>query len=269
MSDPMISPMISPMSDLRVRGGSCDVDVTTGLVATSSTGRVLDAAGLTVLPGVIDLQVNGVAGIDITAEPTRLWEAGAALASYGITAWVPTVITSAPRGPDDLPGAQGRAPRALAATSFRGAGRRLVEGRGSPDGDHRTRAARRDRRHRGAGLPRRGRLAGAHRRRHSRRARRGGRGGAVRDPPRQRDAVDGGSRAGTRRGRARWHRPGGRGHRRRPPPPPVCRRRDVGGARTGAVPLGLRHHGGARPARRSRPTGRPGRRRRRGRRPPA
>ena len=92
----MSDPMISPMSDLRVRGGSRDVDVTTGLVATSSTGRVLDATGLTVLPGMIDLQVNGVAGIDITAEPTRLWEAGAALASYGITAWVPTVITSGP-----------------------------------------------------------------------------------------------------------------------------------------------------------------------------
>lgn len=82
--------------DLRVRGGSRDVDIAGGTVVASSDGPVLDASGLTVLPGVIDLQVNGVAGIDLTAEPTRLWEAGAALASYGITAWLPTVITSAP-----------------------------------------------------------------------------------------------------------------------------------------------------------------------------
>lgn len=90
------------MADLLVRGGSRDVAIADGLVATSAPpdAPVLDAAGLTVLPGVIDLQVNGVAGIDLTAEPARLWEAGAALASYGVTAWLPTVITSDPRARD-------------------------------------------------------------------------------------------------------------------------------------------------------------------------
>lgn len=94
------------MADLLVRGGSRDVTIAGGLVAPSVTGAapgdapVLDAAGLTVLPGVIDLQVNGVAGIDLTAEPARLWEAGAALASYGVTAWLPTVITSDPGARD-------------------------------------------------------------------------------------------------------------------------------------------------------------------------
>lgn len=55
---------------------------------------VLDAAGLVVAPGLVDLQVNGAAGIDITAEPERLWEVGAALVRHGVTAFVPTVITA-------------------------------------------------------------------------------------------------------------------------------------------------------------------------------
>ena len=88
------------MPDLLVRGGSRDVAIAGGLITASGSapgdGPVLDARGLTVLPGVIDLQVNGVTGIDLTTEPARLWEAGAALASYGVTAWLPTVITSDP-----------------------------------------------------------------------------------------------------------------------------------------------------------------------------
>lgn len=48
-------------------------------------------------PGLIDLQVNGFAGIDVngpdvTAE--RILEATAALARVGVTTWVPTVVTA-------------------------------------------------------------------------------------------------------------------------------------------------------------------------------
>jgi N-acetylglucosamine-6-phosphate deacetylase len=48
------------------------------------------------VPGLVDLQVNGAAGIDLTAEPHRLWEVAAALPAYGVTAFAPTVITSDP-----------------------------------------------------------------------------------------------------------------------------------------------------------------------------
>lgn len=75
-------------------GEPASVAVRSGVVADSSDGPVLDAVGLTVLPGLVDLQVNGAAGIDVTAEPTRLWEVAAALPSYGVTAFLPTVITS-------------------------------------------------------------------------------------------------------------------------------------------------------------------------------
>lgn len=92
------------MSDLLVQGGRSadgaprDVAIHDGRVVEpdSAAGPTYDARGLTVLPGLIDLQVNGVAGIDITREPERLWEAAAALPSYGVTVFLPTVITSAP-----------------------------------------------------------------------------------------------------------------------------------------------------------------------------
>lgn len=92
------------MSNLLVRGGRgadgspADVAIAGGRIVEPGrlAGPTYDAAGLTVLPGLIDLQVNGVAGIDLTLEPERLWEAAAALPAYGVTAFLPTVITSAP-----------------------------------------------------------------------------------------------------------------------------------------------------------------------------
>lgn len=57
---------------------------------------VLDAAGAMVAPGLVDLQCNGAAGVDLRAEPERLWEASAALPRWGVTSWLPTIVTSAP-----------------------------------------------------------------------------------------------------------------------------------------------------------------------------
>jgi N-acetylglucosamine-6-phosphate deacetylase len=82
---------------LRVVGGSVDVSISAGVVVDGvGTGAAYDATGLSVLPGLIDLQVNGAAGIDLTLEPTRLWEVAAALPRYGVTAFLPTIITSSP-----------------------------------------------------------------------------------------------------------------------------------------------------------------------------
>ncbi|HYF74548.1 MAG TPA: N-acetylglucosamine 6-phosphate deacetylase, partial [Nocardioides sp.] len=53
-----------------------------------------------VVSGLVDAQVNGAAGIDLTAEPDRLWEVAAALPAYGVVAFVPTVITSDPAARD-------------------------------------------------------------------------------------------------------------------------------------------------------------------------
>ena len=54
----------------------------------------LDATGLLVAPGFIDLQCNGAVGVDVTSEPERMADLAAALPRWGVTAWLPTVVTS-------------------------------------------------------------------------------------------------------------------------------------------------------------------------------
>ncbi len=56
----------------------------------------LDASNLVVAPGFLDLQCNGAVGVDLTAEPERMWEVAGALPRWGVTAWLPTVVTSSP-----------------------------------------------------------------------------------------------------------------------------------------------------------------------------
>ncbi len=55
---------------------------------------VLDAAGMFVVPGFIDMQFNGGFGSDFTADPTAIWAVAAKLPRYGVTAFLPTIITS-------------------------------------------------------------------------------------------------------------------------------------------------------------------------------
>jgi N-acetylglucosamine-6-phosphate deacetylase len=58
---------------------------------------VIDAAGLLVAPGLIDLQCNGGLGIDLASEPEQLWDLATVLPRWGVTAWLPTIVTSPPR----------------------------------------------------------------------------------------------------------------------------------------------------------------------------
>lgn len=95
------------MTSLQVVGGTgadglpLDVVIDDGRISSvasdgaPSSGERYDATGLTVLPGWVDLQVNGASGIDVTREPERLWELAAAMPAHGVTAFLPTVITSA------------------------------------------------------------------------------------------------------------------------------------------------------------------------------
>jgi N-acetylglucosamine-6-phosphate deacetylase len=46
------------------------------------------------LPGFVDLQVNGAFGVDVATEPSRLAELSRSLLSTGTTAYLPTVISS-------------------------------------------------------------------------------------------------------------------------------------------------------------------------------
>jgi N-acetylglucosamine-6-phosphate deacetylase len=79
-------------ADIAVAGGVV-VDVATGAAATAGTA-VVDCTGLIVAPGFIDLQCNGANGVDITNEPDRVGDVAAALPRFGVTAFLPTVVTS-------------------------------------------------------------------------------------------------------------------------------------------------------------------------------
>ena len=78
-------------------------------LSTPEGAAVVSADGLLVAAGFIDLQLNGAHGIDLTEEPERLWEVAAALPRYGVTGFLPTIVTS----PPDVPG------RALAVLARR------------------------------------------------------------------------------------------------------------------------------------------------------
>lgn len=98
------------MSDLVVRGASVwragrwadgDLWIRDGVVvAPGGTGApdapVLDGDGLLVGPGLIDLQCNGALGIDLASDPHQLWELATELPRWGVTAWLPTIVTTPP-----------------------------------------------------------------------------------------------------------------------------------------------------------------------------
>ena len=54
----------------------------------------IDATGLTLVPGFIDLQFNGGFGQDFTQNPETIWEIAAKLPQTGVTSFLPTIITS-------------------------------------------------------------------------------------------------------------------------------------------------------------------------------
>ncbi len=88
-------------------------------------GPALDATGLLVAPGLVDLQCNGAVGVDLSSEPERLWDVAAALPRWGVTAWLPTIVTGpaemrrralAALRADRRPGTTGRGPCRWAST---------------------------------------------------------------------------------------------------------------------------------------------------------
>ena len=56
--------------------------------------EIVDCLGTVVAPGFIDLQCNGAGGIDLTGEPDRLIEVAQVLPRFGVTAFLPTVVTA-------------------------------------------------------------------------------------------------------------------------------------------------------------------------------
>jgi N-acetylglucosamine-6-phosphate deacetylase len=58
--------------------------------------EMLDANGALIVPGFIDLQLNGAFGNDFTASPETIWRVAESLPRWGVTSFLPTIITSPP-----------------------------------------------------------------------------------------------------------------------------------------------------------------------------
>ena len=115
-------------ADIAVAGGriaAVGPDLVTTSPAPAATMRRLDATGLVVAPGFVDLQCNGAVGVDLTAQPERLWEVAAALPRWGVTAWLPTIVTSSPTARIRLRAALATSPSGPAAPAARPLGAHL------------------------------------------------------------------------------------------------------------------------------------------------
>src|SRR5918911_1325117 len=73
-------------------GSIADVSPDDSLVAEAD--EVNDYPESLILPGFVDLQVNGAFGVDVASESQRLPELSRALLSTGTTSYSPTVISS-------------------------------------------------------------------------------------------------------------------------------------------------------------------------------
>lgn len=76
--------------DVRLRAGRVEA---IGPNLPAGDAEVLDVAGRLVVPGLLELQVNGIGGIDLTTDPERVWEVGTHLAVQGVTAFLPTLVS--------------------------------------------------------------------------------------------------------------------------------------------------------------------------------
>lgn len=61
---------------------------------TWSDGERIEANGLLLVPGLIDLQINGAFGMDFTDHPETIYPVARELSRFGVTRFLPTIITS-------------------------------------------------------------------------------------------------------------------------------------------------------------------------------
>jgi N-acetylglucosamine-6-phosphate deacetylase len=82
------------------RLNSAVVEVEDGVITNVGTAvgqndaPVLDAEGLYLVPGLIELQINGAFGQDFTATPECIWDVARDLPRFGVTRFLPTIVTS-------------------------------------------------------------------------------------------------------------------------------------------------------------------------------
>ncbi len=75
-----------------VEGKITHLGPTEGPVPTGA--QIIDGNGRLLVPGFIDLQINGAFGGDFTTQPESIWQAAKELTRYGVTSFLPTIVTS-------------------------------------------------------------------------------------------------------------------------------------------------------------------------------
>ncbi len=73
-----------------------DLNLVDGAISdrTVRGAEVVDATGLRIVPGFIDMQINGGWGLDLQASPSSLWALGDRLVEHGVTTFLPTLTTN-------------------------------------------------------------------------------------------------------------------------------------------------------------------------------
>ncbi len=92
-------------TDVTIDGGRIAEIAASGGTAMQHDARSIgdiDAQGLLLAPGFVDLQVNGGFGLDLQRDPFSVWDLGRRLPSTGVTAFLPTIISSPPSVTDAL-----------------------------------------------------------------------------------------------------------------------------------------------------------------------
>lgn len=79
--------------DVRIRDGRITA---VGPDLDPGDAELVDLRGHRLAPGYLELQLNGIHGIDLTTEPERIWEVGTYLPRQGVAAFLPTIVSAPP-----------------------------------------------------------------------------------------------------------------------------------------------------------------------------
>lgn len=81
-------------ADLRIADGLIvGLDERSQRLSTGAAADVVDVHGLRIVPGFLDLQINGGWGHDFQREPDAIWKVGRRLVELGVTTFLPTLTT--------------------------------------------------------------------------------------------------------------------------------------------------------------------------------
>ena len=80
--------------DILIEQGKISGIGATAQISPPPEATILNAVGMSLVPGFIDLQLNGGFGHDFTTDPETIWEVAAGLPRYGVTSFLPTIITA-------------------------------------------------------------------------------------------------------------------------------------------------------------------------------